>query len=137
MGRTPCPLKIFEHGGFCYEIICVSSRDPKFEPKLYHLGKDNITMVDAIEVAVFNSRHMYYIQNPSDGYYECETINENMETYFAKHFFQFFGKTFLLDKCVLGMLFTKKHSFQLASYPRFYYQGVASTLCLDLTTPYP
>ena len=96
------------HWGFGYVIVCVSSSDPKFEPKLYHIGKDNITMVDAIKVTVVNGHHKYYIQNPCDGYYECETINENMETYFAKHFFQFFGKTFLLDELLFKftVLFT-------------------------------
>ena len=99
MGSPPCLYKRVEHGEFCFQIVCVSSLDPKFKPKLYHIGKDNTrTMVDAIEVTVIHVRHIYHIQNPSAGYYECEMVNENLEMYFAKDFFQFFGKTFLLDE---------------------------------------
>ena len=61
MGSPPCIFKTTEHGKFCYEIVCVNSRNSKFKPKLYHIGKDDIrTMVDAIEVKVMNIIHTTY-----------------------------------------------------------------------------
>ena len=50
-----------------------------------------------VEVEVTNNVYLYHIKNITTGHYECEVVNQEKGTYFAKLYIQNLGKTLLCD----------------------------------------